>query len=171
MQDAPNIYAAPAAELAGQAPQHAELAAFVGKKAPYFLPKWEGALEGRSASGFNLGALFLGVLYLLYRKLYVQGAILVGVLIAWSVLEEFVPISPGLNAGLQLAFYAVVAFKANDWYLQLALGKIANAKAEGYEGEELLQILRKRGGVNAWAPLLLVAGFVLLVALAEFLPA
>lgn len=166
----PNFYAAPSADLGTPALEAAELSAFAGTKAPYFLSKWERALRGEgSATSFNLGALLLGVLYLLYRKLYLQSAILVGVLVLWTVVEEFLlsePLSPGLSAGLQLALYVVIAMKTNAWYLQLASNKIATAKAEGYEGEELLEVLRARGGVNLWLPLLLFCGLVALVGFA-----
>ena len=68
-----------------------------------------------------------------------------------------------LNNVLGFGFNLFVSFKAHDWYYQHACAKIEEAKAEGYEGKELLQVLSQRGGTNLWLPLLLVFGFVGLI--------
>jgi hypothetical protein len=73
------------------APSEAEIWAFIGKKADYYLRKWHPALyDSRRAQGFNWAAFGLLGLWLPYRKMYRVTLILFGIIAAETLLEDTV---------------------------------------------------------------------------------
>lgn len=52
-----------------------DLAAFVGTKADYYLPRFRRMARNGSSASWNWAAFFFGPLWLLYRKMYAWGAI------------------------------------------------------------------------------------------------
>src|SRR5437764_14418267 len=82
--DAP--FVRPAGELT-----EPELRAFVGSNASYYLRRWCPTMEGGGAGmGFNWAAFFLSGLWLPYRKMYLATAVLFGILVVTTILEEVV---------------------------------------------------------------------------------
>ncbi len=166
-----NFYAPPSANVEGGGAQgfgssdHATaLAAFVGGKSSFYLEKWAHKIRGgEGSSGFSIGAFFLGLLYFLYRKMYLYALLLFGaqfVLIGISIGIALAGAPEILNNILGFGFNLFVSFKAHDWYYQHACNKIEEAKAEGHDGAQLLQVLSERGGTNLWLPLLVVFGVI-----------
>jgi uncharacterized protein DUF2628 len=172
----PNFYAPPSANVDGggqsfgKSDHATELAAFVGTQSNFYLGKWAHKINGgEGSSGFSIGAFFLGLLYFLYRKMWLYALLLFGAQIVLMGVSIGIAMSGApeiLNNVLGFGFNLFVSFKAHDWYYQHACAKIDEAKAEGYEGAELLQVLSQRGGTNLWLPLLLVFGLIGLVFLA-----
>jgi hypothetical protein len=139
-----------------------ELAAFVGRKANYYLAKWNIAEQSIPRStGFNWAAFFLTGLWLPYRKMYRATAILWGIIVLESILEEFVWVGmlgrPEPSSGWDAATGLVIAIFcgnfANGWYLSHARRAIAEVRASGLAGDEYLQALARRGGTNMLAAL------------------
>jgi len=94
-----NFYAPPSANVEGGGgfgpnDRAAELAAFVGGQSGFYLEKWGHKLNGgQGSSGFSLGAFFLGLLYFLYRKMYLYALLLFG--------AQFVLV--GISIGIAMA--------------------------------------------------------------------
>ena len=67
----------------------AEVRAFVGPKAYYYLSKWSGAMDeyGR-ATGFKWPAFLISGIWIPYRKMYRNAFILFGIIVGMSVIEE-----------------------------------------------------------------------------------
>jgi len=169
-----NFYAPPSANVEGggsagfgKSDHAAELAAFVGSKSSFYLEKWGHKINGgQGSSGFSIGAFFLGLLFFLYRKMYLYALLLFGaqfVLVGISIGIAMAGAPEILNNILGFGFNLFVSFKAHDWYYQHACAKIEEAKAEGHEGAQLLQVLSERGGTNLWLPLLVMFCFVGLI--------
>jgi hypothetical protein len=154
-------------------PTEQEVRAFVGPNADYYLAAWRRALAGEDgASGFNVGGFFLAVPWLAYRKMYAAALILVGIIIAESVLEEALfagapgemrEPSPGFlllgalrNALGALVVGIVIGIGGNRWYLARARRVIEEVRSQGLPEEAHLKALSGRGGTSLGASLGLV---------------
>jgi hypothetical protein len=153
--------------------QVAELQAFVGRKANYYLRKWAPRLESPQGDvGFNWAAFFLTAFWLGYRKMFRNVIVYFFATIGLSVFVEllfvFVFKSPAMPASVNLLMNVMVAVVCggfgNTWYLAHARRKIAAARAQGFEGDQLLSAIADRGGTSLLCSIGLVfaAGFVLL---------
>ncbi|MGD9722699.1 MAG: DUF2628 domain-containing protein [Pirellulales bacterium] len=165
------------------AAEAAELQAFVGRKADYYLRKWAPRLESPDGeAGFNWAAFFLTALWMAYRKMY-RNAIFC-IVASWVVslglqlLFMFVFQSKSLPASAavisNIMFCLVCGVLGNSWYLAHAQRKIAAARAQGLDGPILMSTLQQRGGTSWWAVLGLMFGpglilFALLMLLAVML--
>jgi hypothetical protein len=159
---------APASNLS-----EAEIRAFVGKKANYYLRKWPWSLEydGR-AKGFNWAAFLLSGLWLPYRKMYRTTLIFFAIIMGMTVVEEIV-FAAGLVSESAATVYdrvtglitpIVCGIFGNAWYLAHAKREIAQVRALGLKDEDYYPALARRGGTNAFAAL----GFLLLFAVVLF---
>jgi hypothetical protein len=100
-------------------------------------------------------------------------SIVIELLFVFAFRTETTP--PLVSAVFNLMFALVCGMFANGWYLSHARRKIAAARAQGLEGEQLLFTLQQRGGTSllgafglVFGPLvvLLVFGLVLGVVIA-----
>jgi len=132
-------------------PEQAELAAFVGRKAKYYLPRWSGA----GGAGFNWAGFFLGPFWMAYRKMYwaVGGyaviilALVLGEMVLLNiVLGEEMPAAVDriINLGLAIGCGSL----ANKLYLKHARRQIARAREEEPELTARLDLLSRRGGTS-----------------------
>ncbi len=137
-----------------------ELRAFVGAKADHFLRKWLPRLQDPQQGdvGFSWIALFLPVLWLGYRKMYLP-ALIVGVVPAvLSVAQQLLFVTGlglesaplGANVILNLLACVICGLYGNAWYLNHAEAAIARAHNEGFGGEHLLLTLAHRGGTSVF---------------------
>jgi hypothetical protein len=142
-----------------------ELCFFVGRKADYYLKKWAPRLEDPQADvGMNWAAFLLTGLWLAYRKMYAAAFIFFGAAVLERFSEEVVfrglmrlPSVPmGVNLIYSLAAAIICGLFGNAWYLAHARRKIADAHAQGLEGEQLLFALSQRGGTSFFAPIGLI---------------
>jgi hypothetical protein len=155
-------------------PEVAELQAFVGPKAKYYLRKWAPRLESPDGEvGMNWAAFFLTAFWMGYRKMYRNVALyFVATFAIWVPVELlFVYVvraktTPGIVSLLLNLMVALVcgAF-GNVWYLEHAKRKIAAVRAQGLEGQHRLYALAQRGGTSLLGSIGLVfgAGFALLI--------
>jgi hypothetical protein len=146
----------------------ADLRAFVGPNADYYLKKWAPRLNDPSQSaGANFAAFFLSLFWLPYRKMYKLAAIFYGIIIVELIIETLIyapqepPEAPGRFLGLLISI-ACSAY-GNRWYLAHAQKAIAKTRAEGLEGGALRERLSKLGGTNIWASLGMLAAFVVVL--------
>ena len=161
-----NPYASPMSEpmafaaVPSEDPERAELRAFVGSRANYYLSRWSPLLGGRQAgAGFNWAAFLFSGLWIPYRKMYKVTLIFYAVVLLESILEEVVMVGilgqpevpGGLSLVIGLAIWLICGVFGNRWYFSHAKRVIAEARAEGFEGEALLRTLSRRGGTNLLA--------------------
>jgi hypothetical protein len=142
-----------------------EIRAFVGRKAEFYLKKWQLALEGTgnagNATGFNWAASLLGGLWLPYRKMYRVAMIFYGIILLETVFEDIVyigilgkPEAPGSIGRFVGTIVAIVCGGfANAWYLEHTQEAITELRSQGLPEYAYLQELAKRGGTNIAASL------------------
>lgn len=149
----------------------AEVRAFVGTGAEYYLRKWRPALEGAgnagNATGFNWAGFLLSGAWLPFRKMYRITAIFLGVLLLETLLEEIVytrvlgrPEAPGtLGNMIGLVGAMICGGFGNEWYLSHTQEVIAQVRGQGLPEDAYLQELAKRGGTSFAASLGFLAAF------------
>jgi hypothetical protein len=172
-----NPYRAPAFSEPPFAPastlSEAEIRAFVGKKASYYLRKWpwSGDNFGR-AKGFNWAAFLLSGFWLPYRKMYRTTLIFFSIIVAMTVLEEIV-FAAGLVSESAATVYdrvtgliipIVCGRFGNAWYLAHAKREIAQIRVLGLKDEDYYLALARRGGTSVFAAI----GFMLFFAVVLF---
>lgn len=127
------------------------VATFVGKNAAYYQKKWLNAKNGGSM-GFNPAAFFLGVMWLIYRKMYAYALIVAGLLIVDMVIESYFPLPMAFGQALTWAIAGIFGSLGNNWYKNHTDKKIAAITA-AFPPEQVSAELAKQGGVNpaaAW---------------------
>lgn len=97
---------------------------------------------------FSFAAFFFGHFWFFYRKMYVEGFILIAVQIIAGILIEYTyDSSRGVGAGFQL----VVATWAKFLYWEAVNRKIVRARTLSPQGtRQALSWLEAKGGVNYW---------------------
>lgn len=145
-----------------RATDDALLRAFFGPDAAYYLDVAQDFRDGVRYR-YHIPAFFLGVLWMLYRKMYAVFAITALVLTLEQQLENWafpqLEKIPAWSVLLNLLTASVVGFLANRWYLNHALDKIAEVQALDLPDEQTLAELRRRGGTSWLGPVVLLAAF------------
>jgi len=151
-------------------PEQAELSAFVGSNAKYYLPKWRNRPNN---FGFNWAAFFLGPMWMAYRKMYrVVGGYLAIVmaltaleLVVFNILlQEEMPaiFDRVLNIGLAIGCGVL----ANRLYFKHAQRLIDRARDEQPDYSVRLTMLQSWGGTSwlgVFGMFVLLCGFVALL--------
>lgn len=143
--------------------------ALIGKKQDHYLAKWRPILANvgtdskklAMTSSWNWPALFLPYGWLLYRKLYVLGGIMLAIQLAYVLLPDSVPTSLArafLFATFGTAF--MTALYGNAWYLDVAHRRWKKLRQEPDHAAALARA-KEAGGVNLIAP---IAAFALVIA-------
>jgi hypothetical protein len=145
-----------------------EAESFVGKNHLNYYGTWRRAKPGKDLFiGFNWPAGLLNGVWLLYRKMYRDFFVFIGVLLAMSAGTKILAgVSSGNAANLEravnLAVAIVVGSMGNGLYLRTARRVIAAARAEEPDPQRRLALLAKRGGTSLLAVLVGFLGFVAL---------
>ena len=136
----------------------AEIEAFVGKNASYYLSKWQ-RFRDQSDSVFtlNVAAAIFGPFWLLYRKLYVPLAWLLAILavdISLSFYVEEKKLFPpdvifAWDVTASLLYIIVLAALANYWYWHKFRKVAVSAKSRYADSDNQLRFLGKNGGTNS----------------------
>jgi hypothetical protein len=147
----------------------AEIRAFVGKNAGYYLRKWPSAKEqyGR-ARGFNWAAFLLSGLWLSYRKMYRITFLMFGILVVEEVLEEIAVTSGFANEKslavvgrtVGLIFSILCGAFGNAWYFAHARRAIGVIRGRDLPDEAYHEALARRGGTSVLATLGLLCLFI-----------
>ena len=135
-----------------EGPSEAEVRAVVGPSADFYLRNWQ-TTERR---GFNWTAFLLSGLWLPYRKMYRETAILCSAIIAESVAEELLfvgwlgwPETPrALDRGVTVAICWLCGHFGNAWYLAHVKRVVSAARAEIPDEAPRLMSLARRGGTT-----------------------
>jgi hypothetical protein len=154
-----------------------ELSLFVGKKTGYYLKQWAIIAENNQpVSKMNLSALFLSLMWLFYRKMYLIGFLFFLSAVVVTEISDFILINmlgkaytpKSYTSIMAMMFPAICSAFANKWYLLHAKRKISQIK-QNILAEDLRQAaIKRKGGTNIVAgilfPILLFAtSFVILV--------
>lgn len=113
---------------------------FIGKKAEYYLNKWEKAEDPSKAFSWNWWAFIGGIVWMLYRKMYLYSLIFIFISIISSQLSG--------SIYLEIFFKLLVGAIGNSLYYRHAAKKIQNLK----EPEKI----KKAGGTHAFWLLILI---------------
>ena len=102
---------------------------------------------------FNVGAFFLGPIYLLYRKMYLYTFIYILIAMFFS----WIPIVPNL----------ILGFFVNGMYLNKASEDVKNIKLNnsGLNNHEIIELCRKKGGTSIVPPLIYVLIVIVIISL------
>lgn len=145
--------------------------ALIGKKQDHYLAKWRTILAKAGTdpkklamtSSWNWPALFLPYGWLLYRKLYVLGGIVLALQLAYVLLPASVPTS--LARAFLFATFGIAVMTAlygNAWYLDVVRKRWELLRQEPDRTAALAKA-GQTGGVNLVAP---TAAFALVIAVA-----
>ncbi|GGK56446.1 DUF2628 domain-containing protein [Rufibacter glacialis] len=145
--------------------------AYFGNDADYYLDKLEKYQAGTKIT-FNIAAFFFGIFWMLYRRMYRQGLLVMVALTAESYLLGIVIQQYGIsdsNAKLlnnisTIAWSVLVGFLGNWLYLRQAQAKVAQALEEEDSEQEAVNRLNAQGSITL-IPHIIVAGLILLLVL------
>lgn len=129
-----------------------ELKIFVGDKFGYYFSKWIMFENGKWVS-FNVAAFFLGLMWLLYRKMYLEVGIILGLFLVEGIIIDFIFVIDSLNYQIanlvsSIVYAILIPLSANYLYLKSAERKIAKLKTKAYSQEELLERISEKGGTS-----------------------
>ncbi|MGF6418739.1 hypothetical protein ABH900_002242 [Stenotrophomonas sp. AN71] len=140
-----------AAAAAGLEGEMALYAAVVGGNFPIYRQRWrldQGIAEGSGT--WHWPAFLIGVIWMVYRRMYRLAAIWAGTLVFFSIAEALLGVPEGVSLVITLAINTVAALYANRWYLAHCQHEIARARALAGDDEACLRReLAERGDTNA----------------------
>ena len=161
--DPSDPYRAPAASpVAATAPQLegdiALYAAVVGGNFPIYRQRWR--LDQGIATGsgtWHWPAFLLGLIWMMYRKMYRLAAMWAGLLLLISVVETLLDVPDGLSLVITFALSITTGIFGNSWYLAHCQRLIAQARAvTGGDDARLRSELTARGGTSVVATLIAI---------------
>ena len=139
--------ATPAAGLEGEM---ALYAAVVGGNFPTYRQRWrldQGVAE--SAGSWHWPAFLIGVIWMMYRRMYRLAAIWAGTLVFFSIAEALLDVPEGVSMVITLVLNITAAVYGNRWYLSHCQRQIAQARAMAGDDEARLRSeLVARGGTS-----------------------
>ncbi|WP_207496025.1 DUF2628 domain-containing protein [Aridibaculum aurantiacum] len=143
--------------------------AYFKSDSDYYLTRLQQYREGRKMS-FNGYAFFFGVLWFMYRKMYVEAFIILFLIIVEGVIEEVllesagVPGSSGVNVISTIVIASILGVIGNSLYMKKAQRVVAKAKEENTDEQSMLQYLQEKGGTSYSFVLLIVVVIAAVVA-------
>lgn len=138
-----------------------ELAAFIGSNNTNYYLKYVNKMHSNSKfTSWNWPCFFLGSYWLLYRKVYSLGVILIALNFMSSLIFD-----SGIPAILALTIRIILTLFANTIYLNTCKHKIKTIKAniKNLSTTQYINKLREKGGVTWVAPLVLVGIYMIVV--------
>jgi len=138
----------------------------VGEKSKYYIPRWLDMKSGKSKISFNVAAFFLGIFWMLYRKMYVASAIYFAIMIFLGffevfVIEELYGENPIFEKVANWISIAIIGFYGNYFYLKNTEKKILNIRNSNYSNELYEEQLLKQGDTSFLPPLIAVLALVI----------
>lgn len=129
--------------------------------------KFDETESGLNAS-WNWPAFFFSALWSLYRKMYGWFFVFWGITMVSNMLDNSG--SPELSAIVLIVPTILFAIFANSLYHKKITKIIEKAKNEISDENKLVEYLKYKGGVNIWAPLILVIIPIVGILLAVIIP-
>lgn len=133
-------------------PTEAELRAFFGPRASYYLAQWRGTARRR----YNLAAFFISGVWLPYRRLYRHAAGLWGLALGLGLMDAVAahlgrpPLPKLVDLLISLVITGGCAVMANGWYLARARDAISRVRARSLPPEQHLEQIAQAGGTRIW---------------------
>lgn len=108
---------------------------------------------------FSFNVLFLGIIYVLYRKMWLLGLLW---FISFLIVTLFLP---SFSYILALAANVIIAINFKKWYLKHVEEKVEKIKLENQDKtqEQLIMICSQKGGTTIWPIAAFVIFYIMLV--------
>jgi len=172
-----NPYAAPQADTSGAEPDALDLtfeeaSAYVGPRHLKYWRAWRRtSAKNKALLGFNWAAMFFNLGWMLYRKMYreflVGLGILFGIGVIQSLLESQASIDvKSIDRATNVAFGAACGMLGNALYLRKTRRAIAEARAREPDLAKRRELLARLGGCSWLGPIIGIAVSVAFTALA-----
>ncbi|WP_299099626.1 DUF2628 domain-containing protein [uncultured Winogradskyella sp.] len=142
--------------------------------ADYYIEQMDKINTGKKFT-FNVAAFFLGIFWMAYRKMYIHIAIVFGIILAEMLIEEMLL---GLGV-ISYAVYEVIDFismfiwsflfatLSNGLYISKTKKDIRKILNENKDTIIQNEMIIKKGGVNSFAPIILLFIIIGLVTLSN----
>lgn len=132
---------------------NAQAEAFVGVNYSYYQAKWQKIADNKNnPMTWNWAAFFLGVVWLVYRKMYHYALIFIGLIVLDIMIESFFPLPEVFSNAVNLMIALGFGFYGNALY-QMHMNKKVSEIVQTYPPAQLEAELTAQGGVNlagAW---------------------
>jgi len=141
-------------------PSQAELRAFVGRAARYYLVKWRTLRDGGGQTAdFNWAAFLFPVYWLLFRKMYAEAAVFLALCFGLSITASVLLVeSSGYAQAVALMAYLLsnasalaLGAVANSLYYRKARRTIAQVRANEHDPNRSCELIGRWGGSNVIA--------------------
>lgn len=136
---------------------------FVGKSFAFYQQKWQKSkADNNNPMSWNMAAFFLGLVWMVYRKMYKYAFIVFGVIVVESIFEEMLGFSSAMTYAANIVFALIFGFYGNAIYQRHVNNKIAEITTS-YPPEKVELEIERQGGVNIAFAVGISLFFVLLV--------
>lgn len=132
---------------------------FVGSKYYSFFPHGNDIPKG-----WNWAAFFLGVLWFIYRKMYLYAAIYLGIGFLLTAVESMMGVPEALMNVTSIGLGVAAGMMANRLYKQHMDKQIAEVLSQT-RGKDVVPALKAKGGTNLTGALIVFALLVAIIAL------
>jgi len=133
-------------------------ASVVGGNFPVYRQRWrldQGIATG--AGTWHWPAFLIGLVWMMYRRMYRLAALWVGLLLLISVVETLLDVPEGVSLVITIALSVTTGTFGNTWYLAHCQRLIAQARAvSGGDDARLRSELTARGGTSVVATLIAI---------------
>lgn len=127
-----------------------ELRQLVGKRADYYLGKWQTIEETGNSAVFNIAAFFFGLFWMIYRKMYLYSFLAIILIVVVSSVEIALDVPDIVDRTTTFAFCFAFAFFGNYLYYlhsKSVLAKLHKQNApSALTGDQLSDV-----GGTSWA--------------------
>lgn len=135
---------------------------FVGEKyEAYYKEKFELITAIKHTSGFNIGAFFLGPIWLFYRKMYVYGAIYIAFVMVSEMLTSIFELHQSIDRAISIALAVIMGLAGNTLYKYFVEKRIKIITEN--HASNVAEVLAEKGGTSAIAGWGLFILYVILV--------
>ncbi|WP_396329496.1 DUF2628 domain-containing protein [Burkholderia anthina] len=133
-----------------------EIAAYVGKKADWFEKKWSIAASRKNRMAWNWAACFLGPVWMAYRCMYWQAAVVLGASLGVTLIQLlYFPQALQSSAldPVTIAIAVTLGWCGNSLYKAHVERQIEKLRPNAPTRESFLALLEAQGGTNWLAAL------------------
>lgn len=124
---------------------------FVGAKYPYYATKWQRAQEGHRKYSWNWAAFFFGVGWMAYRKMYLNGWLILLAMVSARAIEVIFKLPDAATIILWLALWLWFGLWSNSMYQAHVEKKLSVIVGSSPSTEAARLRVACDGGTNAWA--------------------
>jgi hypothetical protein len=145
------------------------LLTYFGPQSDYYLERYKTYHAG-SKYTFNQASFFCGIFWFLYRKLFIHFLVAVVILLATSVLQDFLfgllQISQKgqsiLNMGINIGTWVLLGYCGNYFYILQTDRNVSRILDSTGDEEKRLELLKEKGGIS-YAPFYVLGAIIILL--------